>query len=193
MTKTREIEFKTMLTAAEFARVKAHYRLADDRFKSQTNCYFDTPDQQLRSRHWGLRIRLYPDRGELTLKVPAKDAGRWEITDPLTRQEAQQLRDQGRILSTGVVAEHLRNHQIQPEALELIADLTTLRAEFPIKEGLLALDESFYGKGKMHDYELELEVTAADTGAAGFDSLLAQLGLPYRPAENKITRAIKEI
>ncbi len=190
MSKSREIEFKTMLTEAEFGQVKEAYHLNDENFKSQTNCYFDTVDQKLKKLGWGLRIRLFADRGELTLKIPAKDVGLWEITDSLTLRQATFLREQGQILTEGAVANQLQNHHIAPKDLLLIADLTTMRAEFPVKEGLLALDENFYGQ--LHDYELELEVTDATIGAEAFHALLTQLGLTYRPAENKITRAIKE-
>lgn len=189
MSKSREIEFKTMLTAEEFTAVYHHYQLTETDFKTQTNCYFDTVDGQLRTRGWGLRIRLYPDRGELTLKVPANDGGLWEYTDPLTYEEVQDLRSKGKILPTGTVAGKLQEARLSPGNMKLLADLTTHRAEFTIPEGLLALDENFYGT--THDYELELEVTDSVQGKEAFLSLLAQLKLTYRPAENKIARAFK--
>ena len=70
------------------------------------------------------------------------------------------------------------------------AELTTRRAEFSVTEGLLALDESWYGQS--HDYELELEVSEASSGKRAFLSLLDRLHISYRPAKNKIIRALEE-
>lgn len=189
MAKTREIEFKSMLTENEFAMLCQHYQLTSDTFKTQTNCYFDTEDYKLRSLGWGLRIRLYADRGELTLKVPAAEGGLWEYTDALTLETAQTLRTQGTCLHTGAVADKLQEAGLSATEVKLLADLTTKRAEFSIPEGLLALDENFYGT--THDFELELEVSDPVHGQAAFLQLLQQLHLTYRPAENKISRAFK--
>lgn len=78
---------------------------------------------------------------------------------------------------------------VVPEKLAVIAELTTKRAEFPINEGLLALDESWYNQ--QHDYELELEVNDHQKGKIAFESYLNQFNIPYSPAKNKIVRAIQ--
>lgn len=187
---SREIEFKTLLTPAEFQAVVAHYQLTKDRQKTQTNYYFDTPKQQLKNQHWGLRIRTYADYGEQTLKVPATDGGLWEITDKLSLQEAATLTKNGTIKAPGQVATKLATIDVAPSDLHPIASLKTARWEFAIPEGLLALDESWYGS--QHDFELELEVKDPLQGKEDFHTLLRSLNLNYRPGENKIARAFKE-
>ena len=72
----------------------------------------------------------------------------------------------------------------------LSLDEAARRAEFSVTEGLLALDESWYGQS--HDYELELEVSEASSGKRAFLSLLDRLHISYRPAKNKIIRALEE-
>lgn len=190
MTTAKEIEFKTMLTSEEFQRVKAYYQLTDETLKKQTNYYFDTLDQRLKKRHWGLRIRIYPDYAEQTLKVPASTGGLWEMTDTLSLTEAQALTQHSRLKAGGQIAAKLTSVGIKLEELCLLASLTTARWEFKVPAGLLALDESWYGRG--HDYELELEVANHKEGQKQFEQLLVELNLTFRPGDNKITRAIKE-
>ena len=50
----------------------------------------------------------------------------------------------------------LSDLNIDPASLIQTGKLTTKRAEFPIEEGLLAIDESW--GDNLHDFELELEV-----------------------------------
>ena len=100
------------------------------------------------------------------------------------------MRENQRILFTGAVADRLIQEQIDPAAVKPFAELTTRRAEFSVTEGLLALDESWYGQS--HDYELELEVSEASSGKRAFLSLLDRLHISYRPAKNKIIRALEE-
>lgn len=107
----------------------------------------------------------------------------------MTLETAQTLRTQGTCLHTGAVADKLQEAGLSATEVKLLADLTTKRAEFSIPEGLLALDENFYGT--THDFELELEVSDPVHGQAAFLQLLQQLHLTYRPAENKISRAFK--
>ncbi|MFV5772203.1 adenylate cyclase, partial [Pediococcus acidilactici] len=61
--------------------------------------------------------------------------------------------------------------------------------EFPIEEGLLAIDESW--GDNLHDFELELEVGDASVGKIAFINFLKRFSLPYRPAKNKIQRMLE--
>ena len=189
MTKQIEIEFKTLLTQEAYQRVIAFYQLAPSAFHTQTNLYFDTPDNQLKQKKFGLRIRMMEDKAELTLKSPLKE-GLLETTDSLSINEAVTLRENQTILQTGTVAAFLREAQIDPAAVKPFAELTTRRAEFNVPAGVLALDESWYGQA--HDYELELEVAEASSGERAFLALLEELDITYQPAKNKIHRALEE-
>ena len=186
MSQQNEIEFKTLLTKDDYNRIVQYYQLQAKDFHTQKNCYFDTSDQKLATKHCGLRIRQFTDYGELTLKTPAK-VGLLETTDQLSKQQVEKLMNQQKILSTGHVADKLREYSISAEDLILFAELTTKRAEFSIEEGLLALDESWYAD--QHDYELELEVENSEKGKQDFRKLLTKFDITYNPAKNKIERA----
>lgn len=183
MSQQTEIEFKSLLSKEGYKRIYAYYQLQPGDFHIQTNDYFDTESQALASNNCGLRIRGYENYGELTLKTP-EQKGRLETTDRLS---LEQLR-QGKVLREGAVARKLSQYGLAPADLKLTARLTTKRAEFEVREGLLALDENWY-EGH-HDYELELEVDAA-TGFDSFQKLLTQFELEYQPSENKVARAVK--
>jgi len=187
--KQLEIEFKSLLGEKDYHRLCDHYQLAEKNFHTQTNVYFDTVDQQLQAQRCGLRIRKYATHGEITLKTP-QAVGLLETTDQLTLAETNHWIAAQSLPTTGAVATELAQRNIAIEDLTIIAELTTKRAEFKIPEGLLALDESWYGT--QHDYELELEVTDGTAGKVAFDKYLADHHLSYLPAENKIVRAVKQ-
>ncbi|MGI6154331.1 MAG: CYTH domain-containing protein [Enterococcus sp.] len=191
MTEQIEIEFKTFLQKKDYLKVFEHYQLSQLKPTIQTNLYFDTPAKELRQKKYGLRIRDYETHGELTLKCPApKQQGLLEITDPLDQTTLHALTKQSRILPTGEVAHFLKKQGFDLDSIKPFAKLTTKRYEIQLPIGLLALDESWYGK--QHDYELELEVTCATQGEKDFHALLHSLAIPYHAAENKIVRAAKE-
>ncbi len=187
--KQLEIEFKTLLSQADYQRLCDYYQLKAEQFHTQTNVYFDTPQQALRKKRCGLRIRRYAERGEITLKIP-QPVGLLEITDPLTLDETNEWIAKQSLPADGAVANELQRLNVALSELHVIAELTTKRAEFQIDEGLLALDESWYQT--QHDYELELEVTDAEEGRAAFDRYLQRFSLPYVAAENKILRATRQ-
>ena len=187
--KQLEIEFKSLLHEKDYLRLCDYYQLTAKNYHTQTNVYFDTADQQLRNLKCGLRIRKYDTYGEITLKTP-QAVGLLEITDQLTLEETNDWIARQSLPSTGAVADELKRLAIELSNLTVLAELTTKRAEFAIAEGLLALDESWYGNA--HDYELELEVTDAALGKKAFENYLEDHHLPFIPAENKIVRAVKE-
>ena len=189
MSRSLEIEYKSMLTAEEYQRVKTQLKLSETDFFVQTNHYFDSADWQLRSRQMGLRIRQFPDKAELTLKLP-QPTGLLEVTDPLTLTEAQTILTT-KHLPAGHVTAELEQQGINPRQLQPIGSLTTKRAEVALPEGLLALDESWYGTE--HDYEIELEVTDALSGAQNFQLLLNKWQILKKGAKNKVQRMIEAL
>ena len=189
MTQELEIEFKTLLSASDYQKIYQHYQFDKQSFTDQTNIYFDTADQQLRQKRFGLRIRQFEKDGELTLKCPTEGLGLLEITDYLSLEQLTTLLERKSILKNGAVATALESHGISIESLQPIARLRTKRYEIQLPIGLLALDESWYGQA--HDYELELEVTDETQGKHDFEQLLAKFNIIQTPSENKIIRAIK--
>ncbi len=189
MTEQIEIEYKTLLSKKQYTQLIAHYQLTAKDFKTQINHYFDTPDQQLRSLGFGLRVRTTADDDELTLKTPVEN-GLLETTDQLTKAETAEILHSGNILRTGAVAKRLLAASIEPMTIVPLATLTTKRAEFSIPEGLLAIDHSWYGEKE--DFELELEVSDPIEGKQAFLALLDTFNIHYQPAKNKIERAMSE-
>lgn len=183
--KNLEIEFKTLLSENDYQKLINHFNIAQ--FKTQTNYYFDTKKKQLKALGMGLRIRFYETSTELTLKVPEKH-GHLEINVPISLSITNFNDKKDYFLNTAISKE-LTKVNINSSELDCFAKLTTKRAEFEIKEGLLAIDESFYGN--QHDYELELEVKDFHQGKQDFKKLLKKHNITYQHAENKIARASK--
>ena len=177
MSEHLEIEFKTLVSPQDFKRLIDHFAIQKTDFFTQTNHYFDTDDFQ-----------LLADRGELTLKVPAPE-GLLEINDPLSLETANHFIKKNQLPTEGAVAKKLQELGIEIASIHLIGSLKTARAEKQIPQGLLALDESWYNQ--QHDFELELEVTEAESGKQAFQTLMADLNIPITLAPNKIQRMMR--
>lgn len=188
MSEHLEIEFKTLVSPQDFKRLIDHFAIQKTDFFTQTNHYFDTDDFQLKAQRMGLRIRVLADRGELTLKVPAPE-GLLEINDPLSLETANHFIKRNHLPTEGAVAKKLQELGIEIASIHLIGSLKTARAEKQIPQGLLALDGSWYNQ--QHDFELELEVTEAESGKQAFQTLMADLNIPITLAPNKIQRMMR--
>ncbi|MGE6491802.1 CYTH domain-containing protein [Exiguobacterium sp. NPDC077395] len=182
MTQEVEIEFKSMLTKDEYEKLIQAYKL-EDRVRWQANDYFDTPTFQLKKQGAALRIREKKHGQVLTLKQP-NEVGLLETHAAITEEEAEDLFKYG-IIHDDQMKQALAPFQLNA-ALEHLGRLETNRAEHQTEDGLLVLDESHYLETT--DYEIEFEVTNVEAGKRAFERLLAEHGLPYRPAKNKIVR-----
>ncbi|MGM0123296.1 hypothetical protein IGI37_000662 [Enterococcus sp. AZ194] len=190
MSENLEIEFKTLLTETDYRMIRQAFHLRDQDFHTQTNVYFDNEAHALKNNRMGLRIRLLPTHAQLTLKTPTTNDALLETTDELTLSQAQDYLSNDRLPNFGAVHACLQRYSIDSQTLRSIGKLTTKRAEFKVPEGLLALDENWYGHA--HDFELELEVTNYTEGKVMFNRLLSQLSVTYQPAKNKIQRMMEE-
>ncbi|KYD24377.1 CYTH domain-containing protein [Geobacillus sp. FSL W8-0032] len=179
-----EREWKNLLTREEFAAIRAAFGLDDDAFRRQENYYFDTPSFALKQQGAALRIRAKDGRLMLTLKQTQTDGTLLETHEPLTPSEASALLNGA--APRGGIASLLVNLGIDPHRLRCFGSLVTDRAEWPYEGGTLCLDHNRY----LHceDYELEYETDDAVAGEDRFLRLLAALGIPRRPAPNKIAR-----
>ncbi|WP_214760605.1 CYTH domain-containing protein [Exiguobacterium sp. s129] len=182
MTQEVEIEFKSMLTKDEYEKLIQVYKL-EDQVRWQANDYFDTPTFQLKKQGAALRIREKKHVQVLTLKQP-NEVGLLETHAAITEEEAEDLFKYG-IIHDDQMKQALAPFQLNA-ALEHLGRLETNRAEHQTEDGLLVLDESHYLETT--DYEIEFEVTNEEAGKRAFERLLAEHGLPYRPAKNKIVR-----
>ncbi len=190
MTETIEIEYKNLLTQAEYHSLILHFQIPKQHFFSQLNCYFDTSSGELKKQKMGLRIRIKVENAELTLKSPAA-SGLLETTDLLKKAEALEYIQQKKIPEDGSVAKKLQDYRIDLSSLQMIGQLKTERAEIQLDKSLLVLDESWYGQE--HDYELEMEFAESTQSERIFKDFLNTQNIPHRPALNKVQRMLKSV
>jgi uncharacterized protein YjbK len=188
MAETIEIEFKNLLTKVEYENLLKTFNVEDKDIVKQSNHYFDTPNFSLKDLGSALRIREKKNSFELTLKQPA-DVGLLETTQHLSSNEFEAAIKQ-QIFPEGIVQERLEQLDIAFTNIVYFGFLTTKRAEFPYKEGLLVLDHSFYLEKE--DYEIEYEVEDFQTGLLVFQELLKQYDIPVRKTQNKIARLYQQ-
>jgi uncharacterized protein YjbK len=184
MSETIEIEFKNLLTKVEYDNLLKTFNVKEKDIVMQSNHYFDTPEFALKNLGSALRIREKKNNFELTLKQPAA-VGLLETTQLLSAKEFKAAIQQ-QIFPKGIVQERIEQLKIAFNKIVYFGSLTTKRAEFPYKEGLLVLDHSFYLNKE--DYEIEYEVEDFQSGQLVFQGLLKQYEIPIRKTQNKIAR-----
>lgn len=190
MAKELEIEFKNMLTATEYQELINLYSDKNATHIVQTNYYFDTPNQELKQKKMGLRIREKSLPNELTLKVPTTDQHALvEVTDHLTEQEKNDFLNKMIFPTNSHVREVLLENGIQIDTIKRIGELSTDRLESTQHlPHLIVIDKStFYGH---IDYELEMETNDSSTGEVFFKNFLKENHIPERPADKKIARML---
>lgn len=189
MSRYIEIEFKNMLTEAEFRDLINHFSLADHDFKLQKNYYFETPEYALKNSRAALRIREKQGRFVLTLKEE-RPYGNLETSQPLLEGTARAIIRTGR-LPEGPVLARLKEMGVDANKIRYIGKLETERAEVPYAGGLIVLDRSSYFQ--KIDFEVEYEVDDPEAGKEVFHALLQELQIPERKSANKIARFFSEM
>jgi len=183
-----EIEFKNSLIKSEYTKLLSSLNLSEKDFYLQENYYYDTKDWKLKNLHSALRIRLFSDYAELTLKTPiGKDF--LETTDNLSLKQGKLLLNTHTIKLDGHVAKQLTELNINLKELFLFGSLVTKRYEKKIEQGLIVIDESSYGSKT--DYELEFETNSREVGEVYFDHLLQLYSIKKRSTKNKIRRMME--
>lgn len=164
MSKNREIEAKTLLYKTIYQQIIKAFPIKADFV--QENYYFDTPNELLKKNHISLRIRIYSDHAEQTMKVPdphpvQKDFHEViEINDDLSRKQAQELIAQKQIAFNGNIGRYLDEHfaaEKQNLALFTWSKTRRILLNGP-RDCELTLDATSYPDG-YQDYELEIENT----------------------------------
>lgn len=177
-----EIEYKTLLTEREYLTLLPDFELISP--IQQTNYYIDSPEADLRSKRLSLRIRTYPDRAELTLKIP-QEVGNLEYNQNLDLELIKGFKHL-LTLPDGEIKDKLVAAGIDLSRLTILGHLTTRRREVQLDMGLLAIDSNTYAGIK--DYELELEVADPVQGKADFDAFLAKHQINLKYAKSKVAR-----
>ncbi len=184
MSQEIEIEKKNLLTKEEFEKLVAVFQLQEQDFVKQTNHYFETDQFVLRSKHSALRIREKNGQVTLTLKQPHPD-GLLETHQHITIDECKNIMENG-FLPDGEVKKELTKLLVPAVKLQFIGSLSTSRAEFPYKTGLVALDKSTYLG--VSDYEIELEGRSKEEVNLLFQTILTENHIKERSTKNKIVR-----
>jgi uncharacterized protein YjbK len=179
-----EIEFKNLLTKAEFQQLVTYFSITENDFNKQVNYYFDTPEFLLKEKQSALRIRFKKNNYTLTIKQPA-EIGLLETHQHLSEEQALKMITDGQF-PMGDIYDILSNENVSPSLITFFGKLTTERAERFYKNGLLVFDHSSYLD--TDDYEVEYEVTDEESGKVDFYELLKTQGVPVRKTENKIMR-----
>lgn len=188
----QETEFKNILTKEQFDNIKATYHF-QPAFQ-QTNVYFDTANNDLKKQQMGMRMRLFADDAEQTLKTPAPNHIAHQLietTDKLQKTTAITLLNNNQIYQQGAVAQVLKQHHIKIAQLKIIAWATTTRRLLHLPAGLLTLDQTEYPNHTC-DYELEMEIDPQNYQFSSnfFQKLLVDFHITKVPVRNKIVRAL---
>jgi uncharacterized protein YjbK len=180
-----EIEFKNIVTEAEFNLLCEKFSIEKTAFQQQINHYFDTDDFQLKKHGSALRIREKNNTFTLTLKQP-NEIGLLETHQSLTIDEGQEALNFGNI-PLGSIASQLENSfQIDLSKCLYLGSLITNRAEIPYLGGTLVFDHSFYFD--VDDYEIEYEVKNEKIGKEIFENIFSKYKIPIKQTDNKIKR-----
>lgn len=196
MNQELEIEFKNMLTEAEYQMIFTNEFSNIPQTKHmtiQTNHYFDTLKQVLKEQDSALRVRVTDSYQELTLKSPSQGF-LLETNLPLSDNEVSDIMDSKKIIlssffpikSTFPTLSNVTENTI----FYLFNAFETKRFEKQVGEHLIVLDQTTFQNGTI-DYELEVESTDDVIGRNFFESFLQKYSIPVRPAKPKIARAEK--
>ncbi|WP_077310184.1 CYTH domain-containing protein [Terribacillus halophilus] len=179
-----EIEFKNLLTEAEFETLYKIFKMENESVIQQVNHYFETKDFQLKQHGAALRIREKNGEYQSTLKQPFED-GLLETHDSLTAEQAHAW-IQGEIKLGPEISKQLKELGISTEKLAYGGSLKTTRRETAYHDTTVVLDRSEYGDTV--DFELELEANTFAHGQSVFQTILAEYDITKRETPNKIQR-----
>ncbi|KRL63860.1 CYTH domain-containing protein [Lactobacillus psittaci] len=199
MSKNLELESKTLITPTIYQNIVTTFAKENEFW--QSNYYFDDTNSTLKAAKISLRIRLYDDHAEQTMKIPTPKKSNFhssvELTDALTLSEAEsflkkvQTGDNANF--NGSIGQYLKQH-FPDINLRLFTYSKTKRCLLNGPQNCeLTLDETHYPDGYF-DFELEIE----NDDAALIQAVLQKLKhdfnfekIPEKKHESKIARASK--
>lgn len=183
MTQEIEIEYKNLLTEAEYKRLLTGLPFPEEA-QVQVNHYFETGDFALKKLGCALRIREKNGRFISTLKEP-HPRGLLETHDTLTHQEAAHWMN-GNVTLKENISKRFTCKTISEENLVYYGSLTTNRRELTCRDVLMVLDYSTYHGND--DYELEIEAQSETAGLEAMKQLMKKFSINKRKTPNKIQR-----
>ncbi|MGM9899831.1 MAG: CYTH domain-containing protein [Bacilli bacterium] len=185
MTKENTTIFKTLLSKAEYNRLKKEY--SDKPSNLQVNYYFDTPRFTLKASDIGLRVRKR-DTYELTLKRK-KGYALTEINEEIDEETFKKFMSDGIIPSVEITNE--LSEIIKGQRIVCYMSLSTFRITFPYQNGKISIDLCQYVDTT--DYELEYETSNYEEGRKIFVEFAKEHGITYKKSQTKIKRAYEAL
>ncbi|WP_010529946.1 CYTH domain-containing protein [Lentibacillus jeotgali] len=188
MTQEIEMEYKNLLTEAEFTRLQQGLPFPEDA-QLQVNHYFETNNFALKELGCALRIREKNGVFTSTLKEPHPQ-GLLETHDGLSDHEAEQWLNEN-ISPKNNIAKRMIAHNIDADELIYYGSLTTRRRELDYSDVLLVLDYSTYHG--YNDYELEIEAESEPAGLKAMHDIMKDFSINKRHTPNKIQRFFNSV
>jgi uncharacterized protein YjbK len=179
--KEHEIEFKNLLTKEEFEHLLAQFHLDQTHFHSQTNFYYDTPDNYFKNNKMGFRLRVLNTHNELTLKAPVQKHVMEETTLSISNTERDNIIQHNQFPVVPFL-ETIKDKDL----LACLGSIQTNRAHIPYQNGILFFDHSIYSQ--VEDFEIEYESQDIENGEKIFLQLLETYQIPIRNTDKKIAR-----
>ena len=174
-----EYEARVMITEDQYSLVKDFYTKPGKKFHELVNInyYYDDEKLTISNKHEVLRLRTINDvKHELTLKIKGEN-GDVEITKPLTSFETGAVMNQINISDIEIM-NRLREIEVDPANLKLVAKLRTERIEVEEENYLLVIDKNYYND--KIDFNLEVESTSKSDAIEYLKQIIEQFGIEYK-------------
>lgn len=185
MQKETDVEFKSLLTEAEYHKLLNHFKGAKGDF--QTNHYFDTKRFSLKAINASLRVR---ERESLELTLKRKKGYNTDIKSvAIDTEQFEKLKETG-IVEIEEIADDLQT-LIKDQKVVNFLSLSTLRYFVPYGNGILNIDKSEYLG--ICDYEIEYTGKSYHQGKSDFIQIISEFGIQYKKSEKKIKRAFNAL
>lgn len=185
MQKETDVEFKSLLTEAEYHKLLGYFKNAKSDF--QTNHYFDTKRFSLKALNASLRVR---ERENLELTLKRKKGYNIDIKSiEISTKDFGDLKETG-IVKAGSIADDLQS-LIKDQKVVNFLSLSTLRHYVPYGSGILNIDKSNYLG--ICDYEIEYTSKSYHQGKLDFIQIISEFGIQYKKSEKKIKRAFNAL
>lgn len=185
MSKSTDVEFKSLLTEAEYNKLMEKFKGSKTDF--QTNHYFDTKRFSLKALDASLRVRER-ENFELTLKKK-KGYNLEQKTVSISEEQFELLKQSG-VVPFPELMEDLAP-LIKDQKLINFLSLSTYRMFLPYSNGILNIDKSEY-LGVI-DYEIEYTSKSFHQGKVDFVKLINEFGIQYKKSDKKIKRAFNAL
>lgn len=180
MMNNKERELKLLISKKKFNEILKSYEFPYCR--QQTNIYFDTSNEKVKSQGCAVRIRTYDNHCIFTLK---------KRVDPITLIELEKDIDTTDIhkITDSEVLGWLKEYHIPIHDLHPTTKIMTTRYILKTHQAEICLDHTIFSNTE--DYEIEYEYFEDHDGIKKFNEFLKRFGLHYiKNCPSKIARAM---